>query len=161
MHLIAKEWLTVKKGRISAEVAFIQYGRCQSASMANTCGVWHLAGRRWQRQMRRYEELLYVETPLRFFSSLHRYIRFEWGVRRGLRFFFKNPNYFCPTKNGMMFYEHWTNQQNLDSNLAKTFIFLYFIDLVSIDCQLICRQHNLLRHLELVWLVSILARNNK
>lgn len=67
MHLIAKEWLTVKKGRISAEVAFIQYGRCQSASMANTCGVWRLAGRRWQRQMRRYEELLYVETPLRFF----------------------------------------------------------------------------------------------
>lgn len=96
-----------------------------------------------------------------FFSSLHRYIRFEWGVRRGLRFFFKNPNYFCPTKNGMMFYEHWTNQQNLDSNLAKTFFIFYFIDLVSIDCQLICRQHNLLRHLELVWLVSILARNNK
>lgn len=124
MHLIAKEWLTVKKGRISAEVAFIQYGRCQSASMANTCGVWHLAGRRWQRQMRRYEELLYVETPLRFFFFAPSIYSIWMRSETWLRFFFKNPNYFCPTKNGMMFYEHWTNQQNLDSNLAKTFFYI-------------------------------------
>lgn len=94
MHLIAKEWLTVKKGRISAEVAFIQYGRCQSASMANTCGVWHLAGRRWQRQMRRYEELLYVETPLRFFFFAPSIYSIWMGSETRLRIFFEKSKLF-------------------------------------------------------------------